>query len=58
VTLIYVQSDQNIVDTFTKRLPYPRFMKLVYRVRGVYDMYAMTDCDSVAALWDCVYDSD
>ena len=58
VTLIYVQSEQNIADIFTKGLPYPRFMKLVYRVRGVYDVYAMTDCDSVAALWDCVYDSD
>jgi hypothetical protein len=58
VTLVYVQSEQNIADIFTKGLAHPRFIKLVYRVRGVYDVYAMTDCDSVAALWDCVYDSD
>ncbi len=48
----------NIADIFTKGLPYPRFMKLVYRVRGVYDVYAMTDCDSVARVQDCMYESD
>ncbi len=58
MTLVYVQSEQNIADIFTKGLPYPRSMKLVYRVCGVYDVYAMTDCDNVAALWDCVYESD
>jgi hypothetical protein len=57
VTLIYVQSEQNIADIFTQGLPYPRFMKLVYRVRGVYDVYAMTDCDSVTRVWDCMYES-
>jgi hypothetical protein len=48
VTLVYVQSEQNIADIFTKGLLYPRFMKLVYRVREVYDVYAITDCDIVA----------
>ncbi len=56
VTLVYVQSEQNIADIVTKGLAYPRFMKLIYRVRGVYYVYSMTDC--VIRVWDCAYDSE
>lgn len=31
-------------------------MKLAYRVRDVYDVYAMTDCNSFVRLWYCMYD--
>jgi hypothetical protein len=47
VTLVYVKSNDNLADIFTKGLAYPRFMTLIYRVCGVFDVYAATDCDSV-----------
>ena len=56
VTLVYVKSDDNLADIFTKGLAYPRFMTLIYRVCGVFDVYAATDCDSVAALFDSDYE--
>jgi hypothetical protein len=52
VTLVYVKSEEQLADIFTKGLAYPRFMQLVHRVRGVYDVYAVTDCDSVVELFD------
>jgi hypothetical protein len=46
-------------DIFTKEFAHLMFMKLVYRVHGgVYDVYAMTDYDSLARLWDYLYESD
>jgi len=56
VTLVYVKSDDNLADIFTKGLAYPRFMTLIYRVCGVFDVYAATDCDKVAVLFDSDYE--
>ncbi len=54
---LYVKSDEHLAKIFTKGLAYPRLMHLKHRVRGVYDVYAITDCDSVVQLLesDCDY---
>jgi hypothetical protein len=52
VQLAYVRTDEQLADIFTKGLAYPRFFRLVHRVRGYYDIYAISDCDAVAELFD------
>jgi hypothetical protein len=52
VQLVYVRTDEQLADIFTKGLAYPRFVRLVHRVRGYYDIYAISDCDAVAELFD------
>jgi hypothetical protein len=54
VQLIYVRTEEQLADIFTKGLAYPRFIRLVHRVRGYYDIYAISDCDTVAELFDSV----
>ena len=51
VNLVYVRSEDQLADIFTKGLAYPRFMVLVYRVRGVYDVYAVSDIDSIMEMF-------
>ena len=52
IQLVYVRTDEQLADIFTKGLAYPRFIRLVHRVRGYYDVYAISDCDTVAELFD------
>ena len=61
VTLVYVRSEDQLADIFTKGLAYPRFKMLVHKVRGVYDGYPGMDIDSVSELFESdedYYDSD
>ena len=51
VNLVYVRSEDQLADIFTKGLAYPRFMVLVYRVRGVFDVYAVSDIDSIMEMF-------
>jgi len=52
IQLVYVRTDEQLTDIFTKGLAYPRFIRLVHRVRGYYDIYAISYCDTVAELFD------
>ncbi len=52
VQLVYVRTDEQLADIFTKGLAYPRFVRLVHRVRGHHDIYVISDCDAVAKLFD------
>jgi hypothetical protein len=51
VNLVYVRSEDQLAGIFTKRFAYPRLMVLVYRVRGVYDVYAVSDIDSIMEMF-------
>ena len=53
VNLIFVSSENQLADIFTKGLAFSRFMVLVHNVRGVYeyDLFVY-DHDSVAELYD------
>jgi hypothetical protein len=50
IKLVFVRSVDQLADILTKGLAYPRFMELVFIVRGVF-VFAV-DCDGVADLYD------
>ncbi len=52
IQLVYVRTDEPLADILTKGLAYPRFIRLIHRVRGYYDIYAISDCDTVSELFD------
>ncbi len=56
--MIYVRTDEQLADIFTKGLAYPRFIRLAHRVRGYYDIYAISDWDTVAELFNSDSDSE